>query len=269
MSSRELAPMQSGYVQVRDLNVYHEIQGEGIPLVLIHGGTLTLRMWDEWVPVFAQRFKVITLDSRGHGKTNNPANKLSFQMMADDVAAIIGKMELERPLVCGFSDGGQIALELGMRHPGCARALVIGAAFYKLSETYFNALRGFGMFSPGEVDFDYLDQAMPDAVAFWKTAHVRESEPDYWRRFLQQISSMWWTDLNYTTENFAKVTDPTLVIMGDRDGMIPIDEAFDMYRMLPNAELAILPNESHMTMMRKDGPMIDLVMQYLLRHAAT
>jgi pimeloyl-ACP methyl ester carboxylesterase len=78
----------------------------------------------------ADRFRVVTPDSRGHGRSLNPGGTLSYPLLADDIAALITELELDRPVVAGWSDGGQIALELAVRHPHAAAALVVGGAYH-------------------------------------------------------------------------------------------------------------------------------------------
>ena len=111
------------YVEANGLRVYYEVYGEGEPLLLIHGGTATSQSWASHLPAFAEHFRVFAPDSRGHGRTDNPTGGLGYRAMADDVAASIDALGLHRPLVLGYSDGGQVALELGMRYPGLTRAL--------------------------------------------------------------------------------------------------------------------------------------------------
>jgi pimeloyl-ACP methyl ester carboxylesterase len=80
----KLVPADGQYVKVNDLTVYYETFGTGEPLVLLHGGTATRRMWEKFVPAFAKHFKVIAPDTRGHGKTDNPSGEFGFRLMADD-----------------------------------------------------------------------------------------------------------------------------------------------------------------------------------------
>jgi pimeloyl-ACP methyl ester carboxylesterase len=108
------------YVEANGLRMYYEVYGEGEPLLLIHGGTATSRSWESHLPAFAEHFRVFAPDSRGHGRTDNPADELGYLLMADDVAALIEALGLQRPLVLGYSDGGQISLELAIRYPGLA-----------------------------------------------------------------------------------------------------------------------------------------------------
>ena len=111
---------QAQYAQVNGLKMYYEESGSGQPLILLHGGTVTSKMWEAHIPIFARYFRVIAPDSRGHGRTNNPAGELSYRSMADDVVALIHTLDLDRPLICGYSDGGHFALEVGMRYPDLA-----------------------------------------------------------------------------------------------------------------------------------------------------
>ena len=249
---------QGKYVQANGLDMYFEESGSGRPLLLLHGGTRTLSMWRPYLPLFAKHFRVITPDSRGHGRTNNPTGKLSYSLMADDIAAFIQSLGLNKPLICGKSDGGQIALEIGINYPNLATALVIGAAWYKFSETYVTFLKVSPAESPGVVNIERAQKEYPAWVEVLKTEHARVDDPEYWKTLLRQISTLWWTPLNYTPQDFQKITAPTLILMGDRDETVPVEQAVDMYHLIPNAELAILPNATH------DGTVSELSMSIVL-----
>ena len=120
-------PWRSQTVDVDGMTVHYLEQGDGAPLILLHGGLATAGMsWTHAMPMLAGRYRVVAPDSRGHGGTDNPADHLGYDQMADDVARLIEAWGLERPVVVGYSDGAQVALEFGLRHPGVARALVLG-----------------------------------------------------------------------------------------------------------------------------------------------
>ena len=112
--------MADAYIEANGLRVYYEAHGEGEPLLLVHGGIATSRSWAAHLPAFTEHFRVFAPDSRGHGRTDNPAGELDYRVMADDLAALIAALGLQWPLVLGYSDGGQVALELGIRYPGLA-----------------------------------------------------------------------------------------------------------------------------------------------------
>jgi pimeloyl-ACP methyl ester carboxylesterase len=108
------AAPSGNYLQANGIDIYYETYGSGEPLLLLLGGAGNLNMWDQHGPIFAQHVMVIATDSRAHGRTKNPLDTLSYRMLADDTAAFIRVLGLDRPWVCGYSDGGQIALEMAM-----------------------------------------------------------------------------------------------------------------------------------------------------------
>jgi pimeloyl-ACP methyl ester carboxylesterase len=267
MSVSQVSSEQTGqYVQANGLRVYFEAHGSGIPLLLIHGAFYDSQSWQALIPAFAAHFRVITPDSRGHGRTDNPAGHLSYPTMADDVAALIQVLDLDRPLLFGFSDGGQIALELGMRYPNLARALVIGGAWYIFSDPYWESLSHFGIDHSGAVDFPYLVEKAPSLVEFLEKTH-HSADPDYWQTLMREYGVLFSTPLDYTAVDFQKIVDPTLILSGDRDHFIPLDQPIGMYRQIPNAELAIFPHEDHGTWLRQDGPAIPVMLDFLKRYS--
>ncbi len=230
------------FAPANGVNMYYEVHGQGEPLLLLHGGTGTADMWQPYLATFAQHYRVITPDSRGHGRSDNPTSEMSYRLFADDMAALIQFLDLHKPLIVGYSDGGQVALELGMRYPELARAIVVGAAWFKFTPEYCASVQDLlGDDSSPEVDTARFARDHPDWAAWLKETYG----PDDWKRLLTQIKPMWMTPLNYSPDDFAGVVAPTLVLLGDRDGIITLEEAVEMYRLLPNAELAVIPGADH------------------------
>ena len=233
------------YIEANGLEVYHEDYGEGGPLLLIHGGTATSQSWASHLPAFTEHFKVFTPDSRGHGRTDNPTGELGYRAMADDLASLIDALGLQRPLVLGYSDGGQIALELGLRYPGLARALVLGGTQFRFSEAYLEAVRSLlGITEGEELDTEKLEREQPEWVAYLSEAHGHVYGPEYWKTYVKQIAALWLRPLRYTPEDIAAVTDPVLLLVGDRDGVCT-EESVESFRVLPNPELAVAPASDH------------------------
>ena len=254
------------YVEANGLRFYYEVHGEGEPLLLVHGGTATSRDWASHLPAFTEHFQVFTPDSRGHGRTDNPAGELDYRVMADDVAALVDALGLQRPLVLGYSDGGQIALELGMRYPGLARALVLGGTQFRFSEAYLEATRALLSIADGEeVDRETLERDQPDFVDYLREAHGHVYGPGYWKTYVKQTASLWLTPLRYTHEDLASITDPVLLLVGDRDGACT-EEAPELFRLPPNAELAVAPGSHHGFIEAKAGLFDALALDFLIRH---
>src|SRR5215204_7455738 len=118
-------------------------------------------MWQTVVPHLVDGFRLITPDSRGHGRSTNPVGELFYTLIADDVAALIAALELTRPVVGGYSDGGQVALELAARHPDAASALIVGAAYPEFVDS---GLRDVFRTLLGADDAGTPDLAQVDAV---------------------------------------------------------------------------------------------------------
>ena len=254
------------YIQVNGLNMYYEEYGNGMPLILLHGGTSTSRTWQPFLSTFVPHFWVITPDSRAHGRTNNPAGIFSYQLMADDVAAFIQALNLTKPLIFGYSDGDQITMDSGIPYPNLTGPLLIGAAWYKFSQTYLNSLKAAGFESPDIVNIERIQREAPEWVDELKKDHTRNDDPDYWQTLLKQISTMWWTPLDYTEEDFQKISVSTLILLGDRDGSIELQQAVEMYHLIKNAELLILPNATHFSALNELS--MRLVLDFMLRHTA-
>jgi pimeloyl-ACP methyl ester carboxylesterase len=254
------------HIEVNGLRIYYEVHGEGQPLVLVHGGTATSQAWASHLPAFAEHFRVFTPDSRGHGRTDNPTGELGYRVMADDVAALVGALDLQRPLILGYSDGGQIALELGMRYPGLARALVLGGTQFRFSVAYLEDARALlGIAEGEEVDPERLEREQPDFVGYLREAHGHVYGPEYWKTYVRQTASLWLTPLHYTYEDLATVTDPVLILVGDRDGACAA-ESPDLFRLLYDAELAVAPGSDHSFIEAKAGLFDALALDFLLRH---
>ena len=255
------------YVKAGDLTVYYETFGSGEPLVLLHGGGINARgNWESFVPTLSKHFKVFTPDSRGHGKTDNPKGELGFRLMADDVARLIQALQLEKPGICGYSDGGQICLELGMNHPDIARRLVIIGAHNHMTAEDLAGLKGMGIEGPGRVDFQQVEKADPQLVSRIRQFSATH-DPEYWKTFMTQISKMWLTRLNYTKEDYRKITVPTLILTGDRDDFVSLDDALKMYRSIPKSELAVMPGADHYFLWSKTELFTKTVVDFLQRQS--
>src|SRR5262245_60274784 len=129
--------MDSDFQQVGDVRVHYLHGGNGSPLVLLHGGLLSAEravMRDPYEPTLTSRYRVVVPEARGHGQTVNPNGDLSYQELARDVIGLCAALGLERPAIWGFSDGANVALEVGLQAPELPSALVLHAAETTWSE---------------------------------------------------------------------------------------------------------------------------------------
>jgi len=258
-------------VQVGDMTVSYGDAGTGQPVILLHGGGLSSAMWRWLAPVAAEKFRVLTPDTRGHGQTDNPADRFSYDLAADDLASFIGALNLEQPMVVGYSDGGIIALTFLTRHPGVAKAAVVGGASHKVAVDAHYAdgmLAFFGYNTPGALPDSVLDgwvATQPETVERYRKLHGTADNPDRWRALYQTVWPVWTTPLTMHADALRAVTTPTLVILAQNDEFFTPDQATELASLLPDAELQILPNLGH-TAFREDPEQFNgVVMDFLLR----
>ena len=256
---------QGQYIAANGLNVYYEEHGSGAPLILLTGAMGTSASWKALVPLLSPHFKLIAPDPRGSGRTNNPGNEiLRTPLLADDVAAVINALHLEKPFLCGWSTGGDVALEVGIRYPELAKGLVVGAPTPRVSESYFNGMKAMGIDGPGQVNIDQIEKAAPQRVERWRTEHTQNA--DQWKALLKLYSYEMAEPYTHQTEDLRKFSVPTLVIVGDRDQIFRLEDTVELYRQIPSAELAVLAQADHFVLRTKPDVFANCVLEFLRRH---
>jgi pimeloyl-ACP methyl ester carboxylesterase len=259
-------------IEVNGASLYVTEQGEGDPLVLVHMGLASGSSWDHVVPLLAEQFRVITYDSRGFGRSTNPAGVLSHNQLVDDTAALLDALELERPFVGGWSDGGEVALRFGVRYPGRARALVAGATGLEGSSERVQAKTRefFRIGEDGRVDFEAFAAMMEDRLL----PMMRQWHPggeEQLRAIVQQSAEMYLVGYDRMTREqieryVGRIAEPTLIVVGDQDEFVLVEEAVELFRWIPNAELAILPGTSHLRPIFDATTFVCAVTDFLRRH---
>jgi pimeloyl-ACP methyl ester carboxylesterase len=224
--------------------------------------------WIDHLPVFARHFRVIAPHTRAHGATRNDGTPMSYPLLADDWAALIAALGLEKPLVCGFSDGAISGTLMAIRHPGVARALVNIAGydvFNPQAHSFMRLRRRMGG-SPDatEADPDYFASKSADQEWFQRMVRdVDEAQGEgAWRSLLRDIFPMWTQPMDdYTIADWATIAIPTLVLVGDRDYYCTPEEGVAAYRTLLHGELSILPRLDNAI-----TPLVrDIALDFLLR----
>lgn len=118
------------YTDVNDIKVYYEVYGAGVPLLLLHGNGGSIQNFEYQIPELSKHFKVIAVDSRAQGKSTDSDQEITYALMASDMSALIDKLKLGSVYVVGWSDGGNVGLELAFAHPQQVKKLVTFGANY-------------------------------------------------------------------------------------------------------------------------------------------
>ena len=221
-------------IAVNDIKVYYEVYGKGEPLLLLHGNSGSIWTMKSLIPDLAKHFKVIAVDSRAQGKSTDSDKEITYALMASDMSELIDKLKLGSVHIVGWSDGGNIGLELALAHPEKVKKLVTFGANYT-NENVFAP--------PDSLPMDPKDprvlKTLP-AMSLYKqgmeklTPVVRKKLADLMEKYPK-----------ITKEQLKQIGIPTLIVAGDHD-IISIEQTLAMFTNLPHAQLFIVPGASHL-----------------------
>lgn len=238
------------FADVNGLRLYYEIHGRGRPLMLLHGGVLTLDlMFAPMLPTLAARHQVIAVEMQGHGRTADGRPTMSIDQLADDIVALLAHLEIEEADVFGFSLGGIVGWSLVMRYPNVVRRLVVASADYRSREAI-----------PGEVPAPMPTDA--DFEAMRAAYQAVAQDPSRFDALQETVGTMVQAFLGWTADEVRAVTTPTLVLVGD-DDFIRVRNAAEAAELLPHGQLAVLPGTTHMDMTRSPERILAMVVPFL------
>ncbi|MFD3980645.1 alpha/beta fold hydrolase [Streptomyces griseus] len=241
------------YVDLPGVRTWYEVEGDGDPLVLLHGGFCTNDTWGAQRADLAAGHRLYLPERRAHGHTPDVAGPLTYQDMADDTVAFLEEIVGGPAHLVGWSDGGVVALIVAGDRPDLVRkAVAIGANFRPGPEAFVEPSM-----------LDAMTPAAPD-LAFFRELYERAS-PDgagHWPVVAEKVIDMWRTQPTLTTRDLARVEAPTLVMVGD-DDMVTLEHTTALYRALPDAELAVVPGASHLVPLEKAALVDRLILDHL------
>jgi pimeloyl-ACP methyl ester carboxylesterase len=250
------------FVNANGIKIFYESVGSGKSLIFLHGSMGTSQVWKPYVPILSNDFKIILPDIRGHGKTENPGKKIDLHLMADDIVALIDSLKLDKPFLCGWSGGGDIGLDIAMRYPNSVTRLIVGGITLRVTETALASLKAMGLEGPGQINFEQAEKAIPQLTNQWKKDHIQS--PLHWKELLTRVSFEMINPTLPANEDLKQITLPTLIIWGDRDQFLPVEDAVELYRLIPNAQLAVVPNADHFVTRTKVRLFAELVKEFIL-----
>jgi pimeloyl-ACP methyl ester carboxylesterase len=235
------------FYEVRGAKLYIQMYGHGAPIVFLHGGTVFFdNSFAKQRDYFATYRTVIGIDQRGHGHTPDGAWALSYQMMADDTAAIIEQLGLGAVDVVGHSDGGNLALILARDHPQLVRRLVISGANHRSGLSPEEVQRR-SQWTPEQLA-EKLKALVASLPPRFRTDYGKVSPdgPDHWMTLVAKCYQMWIQPIVIESGDLKKISTPVLVMAGDHD-FTSIEDNAEIYRGLPHGQLIIVPASNHGT----------------------
>jgi pimeloyl-ACP methyl ester carboxylesterase len=226
-----IATDRSGEAQANGIRIHYRIYGQGSPVIFLHGGLANSDYWGNQVPAVAAHHTVILMDSRGHGRSTRDARPYGYDLMADDVVALMDHLKIARADIVGWSDGGILGIDLALRHKDR-----VGKVFA------FAAKR-----LPSGVKHNVEEN--PTLAAYIERAgheyETRSATPKEYASFVEEISKMWAEQPNWSDAQLAAIDREILIVDGDHDEAIKREHSETIAAAIPHAGLLILPNASH------------------------
>ncbi len=220
------------YAPVNGIKLYYEVYGQGEPLLLIHGNSGSITNLKPQIVFFSKKYKVIVADSRGHGKSGLGTDHLTYMQMMEDLNGLLNHLNIARTSIFGWSDGGVLGLLLAINHPEKVGKMALMAANLKPSlPAIYPWLITYLEQASQQID-DMITKK--DTTADW---HLQK-----------QLLTLLQTQPDIDTKSLHHITSPVLVIAGDRD-LIRIEHTIEIFQNLQNAQLAILPHQTHFASM--------------------
>lgn len=245
--------VSSGYVTVDGLEMYYETQGlgESRPLLLLHGGLTTIATSFETVrPLLAQHRPTVAVEQQGHGHTADIDRPLTFEQMADDTAGVLRQLGIDRADVFGYSDGGNVALGLAIRHPELVGRLIVAGTNFNNDGLYPEIV-------------DYFHHAKPEEMAPLGEAYARVApDPDGWPDLVAKVMHQALAFTGWSPADLRGISALTLVIAGDDDIVRP-EHAVELFRLIPNCRLAVLPETDHALLIDRAELLVPILTAFL------
>jgi len=236
------------YAPVNGLQLYYEMHGSGIPLIMLHGGVGASEMFGDNLAALAATRQVIAVHLQGHGRTADIDRPLSYELMADDISALLKYLKISRADILGYSLGGGVALQTTIRHPQVVRKLVVISTPARRAGWYPEVLEGF-------------DQMGPQAAQYMEQSPLYQMYPDVkWAELFTKLGELLRQDYDWTNE-VAAIQAPMLLAFADADA-VRAAHILEFFALLgggqrdagldgslrPSAQLAILPGQTHYDM---------------------
>ena len=217
-------PKGSGqYAKVNSINLYYETHGAGRPLILLHGGLGSGEMFGPVLPLLAKNHQVITVDLQGHGRTADIDRPLDIRLMADDIAALIDYLRLDKPDLVGYSLGGGVALQTAVKYPAKIRRLVVASANIRRDAIPAEMLAQQAQVGSAAAEF-------MKETPMYQNYHRVAPRPEDFPRLLDKVGQSMAKDFDFSDE-VRGLQVPTLIVAADAD-MAPPSHYVEVFKLL-------------------------------------
>ena len=238
-----------GSVEHDGAKIYYAIYGKGTPVILLHGGLGNADHFGFQVPALAEKFQVIAIDSRGQGRSTLTRAKLTYSVMAGDVLAVMDDLKLARASIVGWSDGGEIALQLAIDHADRVDRIFVFGANYDASGS---KPRG----NAHQTFYDYSVKCRTDYNKMSKTPRAYDALVD-------ALMPVWRNPTGITKDQLRAIQAPTMMADGDHDEVIELDQVKEMAQLIPNGQLKVFADTSHFALWQDPKTFTQAILDFL------
>jgi pimeloyl-ACP methyl ester carboxylesterase len=228
-------PIESGYASVNGVKIWYATFGQGEPVILLHGGLANADYWGNQVRALQTSYRVVVMDSRGHGRSTRNQEPFGYDLMSADVIGLLDFLNIPRAAIVGWSDGAIIGLDIAMHHPERVTKLFAFAANSDPS--------GVADIANSPVFNAFIVQAQTEYEKLSPT-------PGGYKDFLAQITKMWATQPNWTAADLHTITVPTWIVDADHDEAIKRSNTEFIAANIPNSGLLLQPQVSHFSFLQ-------------------
>jgi len=244
-----IATARSGQAQLNGVSIHYAVYGHGSPVIFLHGGLANADYWGKQVPAVAAHHTVIVMDSRGHGRSSRDERPFGYDLMADDVVALMDQLKIARADIVGWSDGGILGIDLAMRHPDR-----VGKIFAFAANTLTSGVK------------DGLENNPTFAAFIERGRHEYEAysaTPTQYDAFNSQIGKMWADQPNWSEAQLKAIGAPVLVVDGEHDEAIKREHTEYIAATIPHGGLLILPGVSHFAFLQDPAQFNFAILHFL------
>jgi len=242
------APHESGLAPVDGIKIWYATFGNGEPVILLHGGLANSNYWGHQVRALEPHYRVVAMDSRGHGRSTRDQRPFGYDLMADDVIGLMDFLKIPKAAIVGWSDGAIIGLDIAQRHPERLSKLFAFAANSDPS--------GVADIANSPVFNAFIARAGKEYAALSPT-------PGEYKEFVAQITRMWQTQPNWAAADLRKIAVPVWVVDANHDEAIKRQNTEFMAANIPGAGLLIQPDVSHFSFLQDPGQFSADVLHFL------
>lgn len=252
------------YARLGQLELYYETLGAGRPLVLIHGSLMTVSLMNDYPALLAAHRQVISVELQGHGHTRDIGRPLRYELMADDIAALLDHLGVTQADVFGYSTGAGVALQFAFRHPGRLRRLAAMSVTYRTDGLHpeMRAAQDVG---------GTLEQL--SGSPYHRAYEAAAPDPALWPELVRKVLDLDAQPQDWPAAQVSAITSPTMLVVADSD-IVRLEHAVEMFHLLgggiagdihglPSSRLAVVPGTTHTGLCDRAQWVVPMIAEFL------